>query len=314
MISILEPAEQGLFYVIDQKLFDRFREIDDELNKMEAFKKPPDFGSFFLYYDIRRKTKFRAYRLNSNPANAIAVRAFLYDTGEETYENFQSNVYFKMPQSLLMIPAMAVFCYLQSFPLCEDDTDKLKSEFLEASLYKKLAFNVLHEKATVTNNLGKNQLCLVVEVVEVLEADDFSTDTTSNSVGTSEKNSQEISLSVAFNYLQGPTKSHVPFMMDKVAKMPKLSKEKQFVFITECSRPDSIYVHLLASDQITEMTSSELMELNIWMNHEFVEHRPLTCTPIINEMVVAEGKDHRFHRGLVIEVIENTSIVRFIPI
>jgi hypothetical protein len=311
-ITTLHSADKGLFYLLDVKLFEKFREIE-EYKPTKELLMPPEFGGAFIYFHKNRS--YRAYRLRSNPANKIAIRAFLIDIGVEIYRNFAPKTCYQQPIAFQMIPAMAVFCCLKSFPGTE-----LKTDFLEQSIARTFQFEV-EEFTRFKNALGDDR-CLIVNIVDPDqkdEEDQREEDVTSEvlsdeaeSIGSTREYHEDVAPQLSYypklTYLASRGEEHVPFMSDRIPIESSLPSpgSKIFIALTEVESPSSIYGSYSKQEDLSHTYESELMQLSAWMNNANVRKKlkkfRVKLQPKVGEMVIAKGRDGHWQRGLITDI------------
>lgn len=315
MITNLHLPDKGLFYALDINFLDKFREIEQFRPKNE-FRVPPEYGDGFLYLDKDRC--YRGYRLKSNPANKIALRAFLIDIGVEIYRNFAPGTFFKLPIEFQSVPAMAIFCFLKSFPGSE-----LKTEFIEHSFTMIFKFEV-EEFTRLKNCLGEAERCLIVNIIDPDQKDEeqqesngssgllFSEIEASTTVGSTSEfqgyieqvPNAPVKYCSRLTYLRSG-KDYTPYMVDRIQIDSSLPSpgSKILICLTEVESPSSIYGTFSEPEDFRRTQESEFMQLSMWMNEVEVKKKFKKfrgeLQPIIGEMVITEGKDEHCHRGLV---------------
>lgn len=313
-IMSVHSSERGLFYALDSMMDDNFYKIDEHRPEVE-FKKPEEikFGDPFIFFDQIRNSYSRAYRLNSSPANKLAIRAFLFDIGVEVYQNFTKGQYFKFPNDFKLIPPMALFCVIDSFPAREDV--EIKSEFLENSVFRRMKFNVKREMK-INNSLGSNQLCLMVDVenVEELKEDSEALDQfTWHNQNKQESLEKEEKFASDLSFMDGSGDEHVPFPADFVLQDSYLPEPgaKILIYRTEVLNPWSLYARYNIEENLTNDYFPESLSVELLMNDDDVveSYENLCGEPVVGEMVITMGRDHRYHRGLVEEIAGDSYIV-----
>lgn len=294
-------AEKGLFYALNSANYDKFRTIDQHkpevvYNKAEDIK----FGEIFVYFDNKRNSYSRAYRLNSSPANLCWIRAFLIDIGIEIYEIFKKGIFFLLPEQFNYDQPMAIFCMLDSFPAREDV--EMKSVFLKKTIYRWMKFNVKRE-VKVKNSLGSNQLSLLIDV-EKVECEDGEGLCEQQEPQENEFNSSELS------FMVGTGDEHVPFPVSFIPHDPKLPEPGTtiIIYVTEVLNPWSLYVRYNKQENFTNDYCSELLSVELLMNDDKTVDRyvNLRSDPVVGEMVITIGRDRRYHRGVVEAVTGNS--------
>lgn len=338
-IISLVSAERGVFYAFNRKMFDQFYEIES-FEPKDVYHSPPAYGEVFLYVN-QNKNCYRAYRLNTNPAHPLSIRAFLIDIGNEIHQNFKKGSFYRLPTSFTLIPPMAIFCYVDSFPAVNEF--QTKSEFLETSVMMEFKFNT-KEVIRLENKLAKYQRCLVVSIEEwvepivkvikvkkdllttlgaISEVDEGS-DSEIEAIESRATRSEDDEKLPAANYLLQPVPEpvlvyiprltyldddsdhHVPFTSEWVSlDLDQLTPgSKILIFQTEVVSPRQLYARYLKQDELAMKISSEAMALHLWMNYKQVikTYNQLEVDPVVDEMVIAHGRDNRFHRGRVEKV------------
>lgn len=320
-------------------MFDQFYEIES-FKPNDVYHSPPAYGEVFLYVN-QNKNCYRAYRLNTNPASPLSIRAFLIDIGNEIHQNFKKGSFYRLPTSFTLIPPMAIFCYVEIFPAVNEF--QTKSEFLETSVMMEFKFNT-KEVIRLDNKLAKYQRCLVVNIEEwvepivkaikvkkdllttlgaISEVDEGSDSEIEAIESRATRSEDDKMLSTTNSHLQpGPepvlvyiprltyldddSDHHVPFTSEWVSldfdQLPPGSKI--MIFQTEVVSPRHLYARYLKQDELVMKISSEAMALHLWMNYKQVikNFNQLEMDPVVDEMVIAQGRDNRFHRGRVEKV------------
>jgi Tudor domain len=254
----------------------------------------------------------RAYRLNSFPANKSAIRSFLIDTGVEVFENFSHGRYFKLPDKFNYTDPLAIFCNLETFPTSEDV--ELKSEFLEKMMFRRMKFNVKRQ-ITLENALGSSNLCIVVEVEYVEEADEvyetpneFTWNTRPESPPKEEK-----TFLPELSFMDGSCDEHVPFPACFVLRNTDLPEpgETLTIYCTEVLSPSTLYACYNKKENFTNDYFPESLSVELLMNDDDVVecYENLHGEPTVGEMVITIGRDSRYHRGLVKAIAGNFYMV-----
>lgn len=314
-MSLFQP-ERGIFYALNNDLFEKFEEFEKHVPK-DICKDVPKFGAIFLFVNQQRKC-YRAYRMNSNPANTNAVRAFLFDVGTEIYRNFKVGSFYKMPESFYKTQPMAILCYVDSYS--HDGEYQLRSEFLKQSLYKSFQY-VVKRDMQVEIAAGKNQKCLVVTVIDLTKPVDESVEANEHTSTLKGSSANMQSIDVCEDYSkywltqQREVKSHpkltylddetdyVGFSSDQIAipNLPALGS-KIIVIPTQIVGPNTLYALYSMQEDLTAKTSTDAMSLYVWMNERNVVngYHQLETKPKAGDMVLAIARDSHFHRGRVV--------------
>lgn len=267
---------------------------------------------------------YRAYRLRSNPADFSCIRAFLFDIGIEIYQNFKPKRFFKITVQFAVNSPMGLFCYVQSIPT---DYNEGPSTFLKESLHKYLKFNILMEKR-LGNALGENRRCLEVVIEEpeevtekvseigVFEREPTDDEETDDDVAPYKDSYEEFKSEIDQTPGQFPRltypggeasgkdfNSELDELELPVDPLPT-NGSKILVFVMEIVSPTSMYARLMNQSEITKRKfedSKASSQLVVWMNDEDVvrSYQRLTREPLVNDLVVAIGRDYLYHRGRV---------------
>ena len=285
----MDSSERGLFYALDDNDFDNFSSIE-EFQSKNVLKSVPDYGEMFIF--SRQKKSYRAYRLNTNPSNKLAVRAFLIDVGSGIYRNFDHHFY-EYPKEFETFKPMALFCYLESFP--KNCNTCIKSDFLKQNLFKQLKFTVKRE-TRIANALGMKQRCLVVDV----EYASANQEVEGDLEGGNGEQHQWLEPKPKATFENSRT------VINKIAQPPWPSiGSKIILYITKESIGDEIYARYLRLEDCSQHHSTPYRKLQLWMNNEDVieSYQTICEEPEVGEMVLAIGQDDHYHRGMVKDVI-----------
>lgn len=77
----------------------------------------PSLDRYFIFKHPKKKTLFRAQRLESNHAYYKNCKVVLFDTGEIIYQDFSHEYFFDMPEELCRkIPHVNRICLIDKFP------------------------------------------------------------------------------------------------------------------------------------------------------------------------------------------------------
>lgn len=297
-------SEKGLFYAINSLCTENFCRIDQYQPEI-AYKKPEEikFGDVFIFYDKHRDSYLRAYRLNSSPVNKIAIRFFLIDIGEEVFQRFAIGQYYKLPDEFNIIQPMAVFCMLDEFPTRPDV--EMKSEFLEKTLFRQLKINV-KRITKLKNALGSDQLCLVVDILEVQEDDE---DFQDPDAFTWNRKLDSPTIEQKFHdlsFMNGSSDEHVSFPSSFILQDSYLPEPgtKLLIYPTEVLNQKQLYCRYNKQENITNDYIPEILTVELMMNSDDTVERfeSLCGEPVPGEMVIAVGRDDRYHRGQVKEI------------
>ena len=319
IISLLS-SERGLFYTLDQNLFEKFQEFENYLPVLDC-NEPPEYGEIFLFLNEQQKC-YRAYRLNSNTAIPQVIRAFLFDVGWEIYTKFKKGSFFKMPYEFLKTQPMAILCYAESFP-SNDDDHHLKSEFLNESIYMSFQYIVLR-RMEVEDNRGKHKKCLVVAVMEQEKEEEDSNTKKPLKNGMMEPISVEedynkfwpnkaIATDEILTYIDDNTDHYIGFKVKDISLESKLPEpgSKILIYPINILGSNSLYALIMNGEDFTNKLSSDAMSLNIRMNlRENVErYQKLQTKPEVGDMVLACGSDDNIYRGMVAD-----NAIEFFPV
>ena len=213
------------------------------------------------------------------------------DIGKQVYCNFTPDLCYKIPRDFLKFRAMAIFCLVESIPKSQGDA--FKSDFLKESILQQFNFVVVR-KTQLRNAIDEEEPCLVVNIRDISEAEQ-------------EMKEPEfycnLQYSTDLTYLDDDCNEHIPVMVDMISReacLPKPGSEI-LVFRTEILRSNCIFAHYKEPSQLTNDLDSKLLEMNMWMNNEDVvkAYQQMKVPPVVGEIVVAIGKDDRYHRALV---------------
>lgn len=304
-IISIHSAEKALFYIIKSNKLEKFCRME-AFTFTEKYRNSQDikFGDIFIYHDENTNSKSRAYRLISNTANFIGIRAFLIDTGVEIYQNFQEGKFFKIPQTKIFeSAAMGIFCQLNQFPASESAVTR--SEFLKQNLCVPIDFSVRSlEKRD--NALGLGQYCLVVDV-EAVNDDAVKTITkTRTKMNTRQK---KVDMKLTFMDENFNQRILSCFVLQR-SELPPI-KSTVLLNITHILSPNLVYANYKTSEDFTKNICPEFQSLELLINNDAIveRHENLEKEPVIDEMVLAIGKNHRYHRGTVKTISRDSYLV-----
>ena len=270
------------------------------------YRRPEDikFGDVFIYHSESTDSNSRAYRLKSSTGDIIGIRAFLIDTGVEIYQNFEAGKFFKVPQNkIFKSAAMAIFCQLNKFPATESAVTR--SEFLRENLFVQMDFSVRSlEKRD--NVLGLSQYCLVVDVEAV------NGETVKNIMKIPSKSNitrKKVELKMSFlNENCG-----IPFLSYFILQRSELPRVKSTILIniTHILSSNLVYANYKMSRDFTSDTCPEYQSIELLINNDVIVDRyeNLKKEPVVDEMVLAMGKNNRYHRGVVKTISRDSYLV-----
>lgn len=296
----MSSPEKGLVYFINSEMFDEFNQIE-EFQPVNSYKKPPNFGHTFIWYDKTRKSSYRAFRLNSSSADAQSIKSFLFDIGEIKYDKFSPTKYFVIPLNFQRLPPLGLCCVVENFP--KPHGDCLKTEYFTESRIGK-SFNItVQRKGVIVNSVGAEEKCMVVDIRDIdEELDDEPIEHLLEKPPPA-----DVDHFRELTYLGGTAEKHVPFLYNQIPKIKDWPQpgSKIMVHLTAIG---TRFVHAKCNTQNSfsdEKLVSEFMSLMMWMNQlEVVKmYQHFDIPPVKDEVVLVEEKNCRFFRAVIMNVL-----------